>query len=212
MAASAYLKFSGYYHLVYQSVQAFVGGLDCGDYTVDTTGSIIVPFGSDSGGLMTPTYLASLSPYSGENAMVVNFDLGLGQGVLSYTVPVVIGAGYTSQGQTLRPATADDLKSPSGPALGKMRRAYQFSALLLNCITNKMSFGSDLSGTLQSATFRTVYTDPSTDLSELSPFSGVYWSDVISNSDFDNAIAWQVTRPVPATVCALTSFIEGQER
>lgn len=212
MTATAALKFSGLYHLLYQEVQAFIGGLDCGDYIVDATGAVFVPFGSDDGGLMTAPYLSGLSPYTGENATRVYFDDGLGVGPQWYIVPVVIGVGYTSRGQTLRPASADDIKSPSGPALGKMRRSYQVAALLQNCINGKISFGSDFAGTQQALSLRTVYTDPSTELAGTSMYSGVYWGDIVAASDFDTAIAWEITRPVPATVCALTSFLESQER
>lgn len=210
MTTSTYLTFSGFYHLIGQQVSAFIGGLDCGDYGVDTTGTVTVPFGSDDGGLMTPAYLARLAGATGENATTVYFDAGNGGGVLPYVVPVVIGVGYTSNGQTLRPATAEDLRSPSGPALAKMRRAYQFGALLLDAV--KISFGADFGTTLQPASFRTVYTDPASVEAETTMYSGVYWGDIANGTDFDNAISWQITRPVPATVCALTAFLEGEER
>ena len=171
-----------------------------------------MPFGSDVDALMTPPYLSALSPYIGENSTRCYFDDGLGAGVQWYTVPVVIGAGYTSRGQTLRPASADDIKSPSGPALGKMRRSYQVAALLQNCINGKISIGSDFVGSQQALSLRTVYTDPSTEMPGTSMYSGVYWGDVVAASDFDTAVAWEITRPVPATVCALTSFLESQER
>ena len=210
MAADTYISIGGLYHLQFQAVSVALGGIDMGDYVVDVTGACNVPFGADDGGIVTAAYLSSLSPYAGENAADAYFDDG--SGAKWYTVPCVVGQPYTSRGQPLRAASQDDLKSPSGPALGKPRRTYEVGALLQDCITGKIKFGTDFAATLAAASLRTVYTDPSTEIDQATMFSGVYWAPVNGPSNFDSVVSWQVNRPVPATVNSVTSFIEGEER
>lgn len=51
----------GAYHLAGETVGVWLGGLDCGDYTVAANGSVFVPYQSDPGGLLTNAYLASVA-------------------------------------------------------------------------------------------------------------------------------------------------------
>src|SRR5229473_214382 len=133
MATDVSLQFYGMWYLAGQTVSAQIAGLDCGDYTVNSsTGSITVPFGSDAGGLMTAAYLATLATFTGEQA--VTFTYTLSDVATTVTVPVVIGKSYTTQGQRLRAATAEDIKSPVGAALGKLRRSEIASVLLSNTV------------------------------------------------------------------------------
>src|SRR6185312_4003026 len=106
------IAFYGLYHLSGETVSAWVGGLDCGDYVVDSLGAIYVPLASDAGGLLTAAYIVSLDGYTGENQVTITFDAGTG--AANYTIPVVIGAPYTSQGQAMRPQLEADVKSPEG--------------------------------------------------------------------------------------------------
>ena len=134
MATDTGLQFYGMWYLAGQTVSAQIAGLDCGDYVVSsasdsTYGSIVVPFGSDVGGLMTAAYLATLPAYVGESAVTLTYTLN--SVATTVTIPVVIGLGYTTQGQRLRPATAADIKSQIGDALGKNRRT-EIAALLLS--------------------------------------------------------------------------------
>lgn len=205
MAADTYLTIHGLYHLQFQAVQVTIGGLDCGDFAVSSAGAAVVPLTST----LTIAFIASLDGYEGEQAVSITVNDGVHSN--TYTIPCVVGVGYRSRGQTLRAVSADDLKSPSGPAFGKMRRDFQVGAALVNCINAGISFGSDFTNTLP-ASLRVVYTDPSTELDGITMFNGVYWGDVVAPNDFDNMVCWEVTRPVPATVAGLTAFMESQER
>ena len=60
MSADTQITIYGLWHLYNTMVTAYIGGLDCGDYLVAVDGSIIVPYGSDVGKLMTPAYLIDL--------------------------------------------------------------------------------------------------------------------------------------------------------
>jgi hypothetical protein len=192
------------WYLTGKMVSAQIAGLDCGDYTVATDGSISVGFGSDSGGLFTANYLASLSPYTGEQAASVTFVLnGL---TFTQTVPVVIGLPFTSQGQRLRPATADDIKSPVGAALGKVRRTEIAAFLLSNTVG--ISAGTDFDN-LEALVLPDV--DGETALPATSLFTGVVRLNLTDNHSYDSMLCWQVSRPWPCTVCAASSFLHTEE-
>lgn len=60
MADASQIQFFGLTELVGRTVTAWVAGLDCGDYVVDSVGSITVPMGSDPDGLLTAQYLYDL--------------------------------------------------------------------------------------------------------------------------------------------------------
>lgn len=199
------ITFYGLSHLVGKTVQASIGGLDCGDYTVADDGSITVPFGSDADALFTPAYLYSLDGFTGEQAATVTYYYSASQ--VTVTVPVVIGQGYTSQAQVLRAATQEDIKSPSGAALGKKRRGHKFAALMENT-GQAISFGTDFTH-LRSANF--LDTDDRTPLTADNLFSGVFWKALDDGYSYDSMLCWEVTRPFPCTVVALSTFIETQE-
>jgi len=52
------VRYYGLWHLIGKTVQAFVAGLDLGDYVVSSGGYIDVPLGA-GGGLFTEAYLAA---------------------------------------------------------------------------------------------------------------------------------------------------------
>ncbi len=205
MTTSASLQFYGFWYLAGQKVSVTIAGLDCGDYTVDSsTGSIIVPFGSDAGGLMTAAYLATLPAFVGEQG--VTFTYVLNNVDTTVTVPVVIGLAYTTQGQRLRAATADDIKSPVGAALGKLRRAEIATVLLSNTVG--LSVGTDFSK-LEAMVLPGV--DGVTALPATSLFTGVARINLTDDHTYDSMFCWEVTRPWPCTVCATSSFTHAEE-
>ena len=42
--------------------------------------------------------------------------------------------------------------------------------------------------------------------------SGVHWDTLEDDVGFDGMIGWEVTRPYPASVCAIEGFIRTQDR
>jgi hypothetical protein len=203
--ADTYLAITGLYALGGQTVTAWIGGLNCGNYVVDVTGTINVLFGADSGGLCTPQYLASLSPYTGENAVVASFDAGTG--TLSYTVPIVVGLAFNADGQGVRAVTTEDTKTPTGPSLGETRRGDQFGLLLSNTVNLQVGTNT---GNLQSETMKQA--DLLTDLAATSMFSGVRWDILPGDYTYDGMIYWRQAGPEPATVCAYTVFLDTEPR
>ena len=124
----------------------------------------------------------------------------------TYTVPVVVGFSYISQGQTLRPDTAEEVRSPTGPGPAKPRRIAQFGALLSGA--QGVSFGTDFNK-LHAANFKTKGGTPYT---KLQLFSGVYWDALDATYDFDNMLCWQISRPYPCAIASITGFMETAER
>ena len=209
MATDTGLQFYGMWYLAGQTVSAQIAGLDCGDYVVSnasdsTYGSIVVPFGSDVGGLMTAAYLATLPAYVGESAVTLTYTLN--SVATTVTIPVVIGLGYTTQGQRLRPATAADIKSQIGDALGKNRRTEIAALLLSNTIGLNVgtSFNALEAQVLPGA-------DGETPLPATSMFTGVARLNLTDNYSYDSMFCWQVSRPWPCTVCATSSFLHASE-
>lgn len=202
----AYIQFAGMYHLTGQTVSVTVGGLDCGDFVVDATGNVYVLIGTPA--LLTAAYVTSLAGATGENAMPIYFDGGSGSAWI--TIPAVVGLAYTSQGQLLRPSTADDLKSPSGGGLGKKRRLHRFAALLKDCMSGAISFGTSFSA-LRPASLRDASDAPGSELNGVTLYSGVYRDEIDDDYSFDGMLCWQVTRPVPASIVQIAGHLEAAE-
>ena len=201
-----YIQFAGLYHLANQKVSVTIGGLDCGDYVADSAGNVYVTIGTPA--LRTAAYVVSLDGATGENAMPIYFDDGSGSAW--YSIPAVVGMPYTSQAQLLRPATADDVKSPSGGALGKKRRIHRVVALLKDCISGGISFGTSFTQ-LRAAALRDASDAPGSELDGLTLYSGVYRDEIDDDYSFDGMLCWQVNRPVPATVVQIAGHLEAAE-
>ncbi len=198
------LMFYGMWHLAGKTVQASIGGLDCGDYTVAADGSIEVPFQSDEQQLMTPAYLVGLDGYAGENVATASFYL---DDVLhTVRIPVFIGLGYTSQGQGMRPASADETGVRLANALGRTRRSHWCAALLQNSM--KISFGTDFNELDEAVLTRE---DGVTAWPQAQLYSGVYRGIIEDKYSYDSMLAWQIDRPWPATVCAVSSMLKADE-
>lgn len=200
--ADTYLHISGLGHLAGQQVSVQIGGIDGGDLVVDSTGSIYYVFGSDAGGITTPAYVASLSPYTGEGAATVAFDAGLG--TTTYTIPLVVGQSYDSRLQVLRPVIEAEVKSPVGSAIGQTRRVSGVAIALLNTIA--VNLGTTFSNLL--AAFGGVE-DANADNNM---FTGIYYMKIRDQYSLDGMVCAQLNRPGPLTVKAIGTYVETEER
>lgn len=124
----------------------------------------------------------------------------------TYFAPFAIGFTYTSQGQVLRALAQQETGAQNGPALAKTRRDHQFGALMHR--TRGISFGTDFTH-LHPAIFASPggisYTD-------LQLWSGIWWNSLDDDYSFDSMACWQITRPVPATVLMVGTFLHTQDR
>lgn len=194
------LRLYGLWHLDGQTVTAFIAGLDCGEHLV-TNGYMDIPYGSDPDGFFTAAHLSNTTTAGIDyDDLAVDVDAGM------LRVPMVVGLGFTTQGQLLRPILPAKTGAATGPALGKTRRQSQYAALLSNVV--KVKFGT-VFGKLRPALFKkpggTAYL--ATEL-----YSGVHHDTLNDDPSFDSMMCWEVTRPFPATVLALEGFIQTQDR
>lgn len=176
------ITFNGLWHLNGKSVTVMAGGLDCGEHLV-TNGSCTVPWQSDPDHMFTAEYY-------------------LGNGVLH----TVIGLGYTSRGQILRPQAAEDTGARAGPAFGKVRRTDQFGALIVS--SRGLSFGTEFDD-LNPAN---EVDDGGTALDPTALYSALHWDTLADDYSFDSMLCWEITRPFPAIVAAIGGFPNTQDR
>ncbi len=205
------LQIWGLYHLIGGTVSVFILGLDLGDVTVATDGSITVSLvvtGSQTAAWSAAQLIAADGDY-GESTTPISVKNG--GAAVQVSVPIVIGQPYIAQGQRLRAVAPDDTKTPTGAALGMNRRGHQFAVLLQNAV--QVRFGTKLTPSPLGDMKAAVFTDAGgTPIADATTFSGVYWDTLNDDYSFDSMFCWQVERPYPCTVCAATVFLETEER
>ena len=126
-------------------------------------------------------------------------------------IQAVVGYGYTSQGQILRPISPDDTGAKAGPGFEKTRRSHVVGMLLHNTIG--LQFGTSFTGSqLQPAVLKGGQDgNTGTQLAPNEMFSGHYRRPLIDDYSYDSMLAWQITRPYPASVVNIGAFIETQD-
>lgn len=126
----------------------------------------------------------------------------------SLTIPAVLGFTYTSQGQIVRPALPAEAGSANGPAQGKTRRSHMYSLLVAAAIYGTIACGT-VFGKLRPVNFKQPNERPY-DTKTL--FSGVHWDTLEDNYSFEGGLAWEITRPLPASLSSVGGFINTQDR
>lgn len=113
-----------------------------------------------------------------------------------------VGFTFTSQGQLLRP---QDIDNQTGFA--KTRRAHQFG-IQLDRTASGISIGTDFNKMrpvkLQKA--------KGTPYGHLELYSGVLYDTLEDSYSLDSQVAWEISRPRPATVVALGGFEQASGR
>jgi hypothetical protein len=132
-------------------------------------------------------------------------------GVKTNFATAVVGYPYLSQGQTLRPISPDDTGAKAGPGFAKTRRSHVVGMLLHNTIG--LQFGTSFTGSqLQPAVLKGGQDgNTGTQLAPNEMFSGHYRRPLIDDYSYDSMLAWQITRPYPASVVNIGAFIETQD-
>jgi hypothetical protein len=194
------LQLNGLWPLNGKTVSAWLGGLDCGDYTV-SNGSIQVPYGDGIGngggafpapgtnrgdqGLFTGNFVAT-----GVTANNVTMWTG--------TMPMRVGFTYTSQAQLTRPMQPAESGARNGPAFAKLARDHYMMLQVEG--SQGMSFGTAFDTTLEPVVFKQI--DDQTPITIDQQFSGIYRDQPNSDYGFDAMPCWQVTRPFICNVVA----------
>lgn len=181
------LTLNGLWHLNGKTVTAWLGGLDCGDYTV-VNGSITVPYGDGisagtGAGLFTAPFAAAL-PLS----------------------QMLVGFTFTSQGQIVRPALPAESGARNGPAVGKVRRNHKIAAQFEGTGVG-LTVGTTFAK-MDPVKFRQLNGTPYL-VNQL--FTGVYKETLTDNASLDGMICWQQVRPLPANLANIGGFIETSD-
>ena len=197
------IRLFGLTYQVGNTVTAWVGGLDCGDYVVQAGGYIDVPYApaNTSAPLFTAAYLSGLEAAGWDGVTnLVELDGAT-------PICAVVGSTFTSQGTCLRPALPQEAGSRNGPAQGKTRRTHMATVLLDNA--QGVSIGIDGSH-FYPVPLETYTGGPRIPVTQL--FSGVVWMPTSDTYTFNSALSWQVTRPYPCTVANIGGFLHTQDR
>jgi hypothetical protein len=196
------LTINGLWHLNGKTVQAFVGGLDCG---MQGQGNLNPPTYTDftvSNGTITVGYGDGIAAGNGNGLFTQAFCNTFPSGAL----PIVVGFSFTSQAQLLRPASPAESGARAGPALGKLRRNHRYTFQAVQ--TNGLSVGTTFTK-LDPVLFRTLQGQVSYPLPQL--FSGVVQDVLRDDNSFDGMLCWQVTRPVPCIIAAAGAMIDTRD-
>lgn len=203
---AAGIKAFGLWHLEGQTIDAFIGGLDCGQTTV-TNGAAFVAFGADPDGLFTLANMQALSN-AAPQTYNANTSFSAGSGATAYIVPMLFGHAFESEGQSLRPGTSQEAGAFNGPPLGKTRRAHMGALLLHNAVTNTIEFGTKAGKTFPVK----LTTEGGTPLKRNQLFEGTFQTTLADDYNFDTMLYWKITRPVPATISQVGAFLHTQDR
>lgn len=205
--ATTDITFSGLANLRLRTVSVCIAGLDCGDFTVDAYGRIVVPITAHPS--LSATYLARVAALGLDTPNLCVITIG----DTDYLVPVTIGLSYTSKGQGLRPLEQNDIKSQTGGGLGKTTRGHQYSFLFAAAVmgqgTGALSVGTDFSAMYR---VRLLQKDRATLWTDTAPFEGVHWDVLNDGSGFDTMLCWQVSRPVPLIIDACATHLHVEDR
>ena len=201
------LQLNGLWPLNGQTVTAWLGGLDLGDYVV-SNGSIQVAYGDGIGngqgsfpagtpnrndqGLFTASFVATGFTANG-------LDPFIG------AMPMLVGFTYTSQGRIVRPNAPAESGARSGPGFGKKRRSHWIMGQFEN--SQGVSWGTDFSK-LKPVQFRY---DSGQAYTIEQPFTGIVRDNMSADYNFDNLLCWQVTRPYICNVQAIGAALETQD-
>ena len=188
-AAVDALAVHGLWHLNGKTVSVFAGGYDCGDYLV-TNGSLSVSYGDGA------------QAGTGEGQFTQEFCAGF-----AGAMPIVVGFTYTSQGQIMRAADQREAGTRFGPGFGKTRRVHQFAALMTQTAMG-IKFGTRFTH-LRPALFRTK---SGRNYTARELFSDIYWASIEDEHGLDGSVCWEISRPLPATICAIGPFAQTQDR
>lgn len=192
-----------------KTVHLSICGVDAGTATVQNDGSVVFTFGSDPGGIITPTYLVN-NPSEGTDHDVT-FSVIDSNGVThTVTVPVLVGLTYTDKGQLIRPMAQAQLGAGPGPSIGNTRRAVWGSVLVRDCLALQM--GTDLSNMYTVNLTTDGLGTPELAIAADAPFSGVLVHPLDDKAGLDSQLTWSNSKPYTTIIGGAAIFVEGAER
>ena len=198
------VTFYGLSHLNGRRASVFAAGIDCGDYLV-TNGQVTVPLGTldnISGYTFDIPQFKLLQPIASTFTDMTTTLIGSN---IAYLIPCVIGFNYQTQGQLCRPMLPADTGARNGPGFAKKKRTARYGMNLSASLG--VQVGTDFSDMLPVPTVSPT----GKNLPYLSLYSGIKRETLKNDFSFDSMLAWQTTRPYPATVTALGGFLTTED-
>lgn len=205
---------SGLSHAIGQIVEVVIGGLDCGAFTVASSGNVTVPIASvpvPTGFPDAGTYFLTVDvgPYDkityGDvtNALTMQIN---GGGIATMYLPIYVGFLYPSIAQVLRPTAQQETKSQLGGSIGKLRRVWSIAALFTR--TQGVQIGTNTTNILP-AQFKFANQQ---NYAQNVLFDGVHYMPVEDADSFDGMPLVYAPGPYPCILNSLTGFTETKER
>jgi len=201
-----------------KTTKAFTGVAATGPQYSDDISNSIVLYGNFTPGSPAPLYLGTVMG-SGASHSKTSTWMRIWVGAvasqprrstenITFCAPASIGMTYTSRGQLLRPDHGQDAGAANGPAFGKIRRIHQYGASVYR--TRGLSFGLGFDTGQQHAAPLKKNSGAALDPGTL--YSGTFTDKLDSKYDFDNKIAWEITRPYPAIVTVVAGYGAAQDK
>lgn len=201
------IKFYGLWpHASQDDITVFFG-LDVGDFTIGTDGSVTVPISGDlTSALIIELVTVVTGTTGGPGAgTIVDFDgapfeddlppLDEGQ---HYEMAAIAGYTYHSDGQMLRQLEG----AANGPTFAKTRRNARAGVYLWR--THEIKIGPNFDVDLHPLSLRND--DDATEIAASELKTGIIRDTVEGSYDFDGQLCWRITRPMPGTVLAIGGF------
>jgi hypothetical protein len=183
------------------NARVFIAGIDFGTLSV-VNGSITVAYGSDPQGIGTRAYLMTQLVANNPNGTV--FVQGLGN-----SLPVLIGASYSSTVKLLRQDVQEQARTQAGTAVGESRRPYMASAFVAPAYNNSTIVTVDnLPG--YPMVVRPYPNGPA--LANNIPFTGIWQDTVQADESFDGQLTILISGPQPFVLNNAGPFTETEER
>jgi hypothetical protein len=124
-------------------------------------------------------------------------------------MPIYVGYTYASQGQLVRPQSPQETGARNGPGFAKKRRNHEYGIQVVNSQGISVGTSFTAAGQMFPATFKDA---TETALPPNVLFTGIHWDVCGDDESFDGMLAWEVTRPYPATVSIVGGFIHTEDK
>jgi hypothetical protein len=184
------LTLYGLWPLNGKTVSAWLGGLDCGDYTV-SNGQITVPYGDGvnfgtASGLFTAVFASTLT---------------LSQ--------MLVGFTFTSDGQIVRPNSREESGARNGPGFGKLRRNHYYAIQVEGAVAQAISVGTDFTTSSLKPMLTRFKNGTAIPINQ--QFTGIHRDNLNDEDNFDGQLCWRITRPYPANIAAIGGSLQTKD-
>lgn len=196
---------------VADTVSVSIVGIYAGDYVVASGGVVSVPYGADSGGLLTATYLYALyeAGTAAYGPFLSKFSVYIDDADTTIFLPVVIGRKYTSTLQLVPPDQEAQSRSPGGPGPAKTRRLHMVGARCATTIYGTASLGT-YSDHMHAINPTTAGGTP---IASATLWNGMWWDTIDDDYSRDGGqIMASIADPYPFTVVSLSGFFRIADR